>query len=345
MNQSAAQIAALVGGHVVGDETVELTGLNGIKQARPGDLAFVDSPRYLSFLQTTSASAILVAADVDPVGGKTLIQVKDPRMAFAAVLKACETEQTRHPVGIHPTAVVGSNVKLGEDVALDAHAVIADGCEIGAGAVLYAGVYVGRQCSIGEKTIIHPNATIRERSVLGARCIIHANVAIGSDGFGYVPLDGIRFKIPQAGNVVIGDDVEIGSNSAVDRATFGSTVIGKGSKIDNLVQIGHNVELGEHSVIAGMTGVAGSATIGNHVTIGAQAGVAGHIDIGDGVTVGGRAAVSKSIEPGRVVSGYPIMDHGDYLRVLVALRHLPETARKVRRLEKRIRELEEQLHG
>jgi UDP-3-O-[3-hydroxymyristoyl] glucosamine N-acyltransferase len=197
---------------------------------------------------------------------------------------------------------------------------------------------------IGENTVIYPNATLREGVRVGARCLIHAGVVLGSDGFGFAPLDGAWFKVPQTGTVIIGDDVEIGANSAVDRATFGSTVIGRGTKIDNLVQIGHNVRIGEHCVISGMTGVAGSSTVGNHVTIAAQVGIADHVEIGDRVTIAGRSGVISAIEPGQVVSGFPAIDHHTDMRIMAARRRLPELPRlmaRVKALESRIRELEE----
>lgn len=344
MDKSVAEIAEIVGGKVIGDGAIRITGVNGIKQAQNGDLAFLDNARYLPLLETTAASAVLVPPDIASAC-KTLVQAKDPRMAFAMVLKVCEAEQIRRPAEIHETAVIGRNVKLGKDVAIDAHVCIADDCEIGDGVVLYAGVYIGCCCKIGENTLVYPNVTVREGITMGARCIIHAGVVLGSDGFGFVPLEGVLFKIPQVGNLVIGDDVEIGANSAADRATFGTTVIGSGTKIDNLVQIGHNVEIGEHCIVSGMTGIAGSAVIGNHVTIAGQAGINGHIDIGDGVTIGGRAGVTKSIEPGRVVSGFPAIDHNIDRRVRVAAQQTPQLLRRVRQLERRIEELEKKLHG
>ena len=186
---------------------------------------------------------------------------------------------------------------------------------------------------------------LREETKVGARCIVHAGAVLGSDGFGFAPVGGQWAKVPQVGNVIIGDDVEIGTNSAVDRATFGSTVIGNGTKIDNLCQIGHNVQLGEHCVISGMTGVAGSTVIGNHVTIAAQVGIGDHLEIGDNATVGGRAGVATSVKPGAVVSGFPAMDHKAELRILASLRRLPDAVRRVKELERRIEQLEERLHG
>ncbi|NIA16468.1 MAG: UDP-3-O-(3-hydroxymyristoyl)glucosamine N-acyltransferase [Nitrospiraceae bacterium] len=345
MDRSVGEIAKLVGGTVIGDAGIRITGVNGIKQASSGDLSFIGSPQYLPFLETTGASALLVTDDVTSVE-RTLIRVDRPYLSFLQVLQQCATEEgIPHPVGIHATAVIGQNVTLGRDVALDAHVRIADGCTLGDGVVVYANSYVGNSCNIGEETVIYPNVTLREGVSVGARCIIHAGAVLGSDGFGFAPMGGKLFKVPQVGTVVLGDDVEIGTNSAVDRATFGRTVIGNGTKIDNLVQIAHNVEIGEHTVISGMTGIAGSTTIGAGVTIAAQVGVVDHVEIGDGATIAGRSGVATSVKPGQVVSGFPATDHKLDMRILASLRRLPDMAPRVRRLERRIQELEEQLHG
>lgn len=345
MDKSVGEIAELVNGSVIGDCTSRITGVNGIKQAAAGDLSFVAGSRYLQYLESSGATAVLVTPNVSS-STKTLIQVENPYHAFVRVLQACATENApRCPAGVHESAAIGRNVTLGDGVAIDAFVRIADDCTIGDRAVLYAGVYVGQGATIGADTVVYPNAVIREGVRVGARCILHAGVVLGTDGFGFAPVNGTWFKIPQVGNVVIGDDVEIGTNTAVDRATFGNTVVGRGTKIDNLVQIAHNVELGEHCVISGMTGIAGSTTIGRNVTIAAQVGIADHVEVGDGATIAGRSGVATPVKPGAIVSGYPAMDHQAELRILANLRRLPETVRKVKELERRIHELEEQLHG
>ena len=353
MDISVGEIAALVGGAVTGEPALRITGLNGIRQAQWGDLTFLGDRKYLPYLETTGASAVLVARDFEPGAAgasaskqRAYIQVKNPYLAFMRVVQQYSSSpEVFHPSGIHPTAVVGRNVKLGRDVALDAYVRIADDCDIGDDVVMYAGVYVGRGCRIGDHTVIYPNVTLREGVTVGARCLLHAGAVLGSDGFGFVPMDDAWLKIPQAGTVVIGDDVEIGANSAVDRATIGSTVIGRGTKIDNLIQIGHNVEIGEHCVLSGMTGVAGSAIIGDHVTIGAQVGISDHAQVGDGAMIGARSVVISKVEPGQVVSGHPLMDHKLQLRMLAGMRQLPEWPRRIRELERRIEELEAQLRG
>lgn len=344
MNKSVDEIAKIVSGTVVGDGSTRITGLNGIREAANGDLTFLGDPRYRPYLETTEAAAILVPPDLTHAP-RPIIQVQNPHMAFALMLKDCEADILKHPTGIHPTAVVGDNVVLGENVALDAHVRVADECSIEDNAVLYAGTYLGRGCTVGEGTILYPNVVVREYTKIGARCIIHSNSSIGSDGFGYVARDGIQARIPQVGTVVLCDDVEIGSNSAVDRATSGQTFIGRGTKIDNLVQIGHNVRIGEHCVLAGGTVVAGSAIIGNHVTVGGVVAINGHLEIGDGVVIGGRSGITKSIEPGRTVSGYPAYDHGEAKRILMGQRRLPDALRRIKQLEARLEKLEKQRNG
>ncbi len=344
MNKTVEEIAALVGGVVVGDGGARITGLNGIREASESELTFLGNPQYKPFLDTTQAVAVLVPHDCEP-GKKTVIQVSNPYQAFAMVLKEFENELIRHPYGIHPSAVVGEHVRLGDHVNLDAHTRIADGATIGNNVVLYAGVYVGRDAVIGDDTVIYPNSVVRERVIVGARCVIHNNVSLGADGFGFSAVNGRRVKIPQVGTVLIGDDVEIGANSAIDRATAGETIIGDGTKIDNLVQIGHNVRIGKHCTISGSTGIAGSAVIGDRVTIGGKVAINGHIEIGDDVVVAGWSAISHSIESGRVVSGYPPFDHAEARRILVSQRRVPDALRRIRQLEQRLQQLEDSKHN
>lgn len=343
LHKTVGEIAALVGGVVVGDRAAVVTGLNGIEHARPGDLTFLGSPRYFSFLETTRATAVLVPQGVSREG-LTVVEVENPYAAFAQMLSVYETLSQRHPQGIHPTAVVGAHVRLGKNVALDAHVVVADYCELGDDVVVYANSYIGAHSTIGAGTLIYPNVTIRERTTVGARCILQPGVVLGADGFGYTPAGGRHHKIPQVGVVVLGDDVEIGANSAVDRATCGETVVGNGTKIDNLVQIGHNVRIGDHTTFSGASAVAGSVTIGSHVTIAGHVGVADHVTIGDRVIVGAKSGVTKSIPPGRVVSGYPAKDHEREKRIQATIRRLPELQRRIHELESRLKELESQ-HG
>lgn len=343
MDMTTEDIARLTGGVVKGDGGLRITGVNGIREARPGDITFIRSARYAAFLETTQASAVLM--EEAPKDCRiTVIEVSKPDLAFAAVLQHIGTQQLRHPSGIHPSAFIAVDAQLGPGVAVDAHVRIEEGAQIGEGVVLYAGVYVGAQVAIGAHTVVYPHVVIREHCSIGARCILHAGAVIGSDGFGFAPLEGRWAKIPQVGRAVLEEEVEVGANSCIDRATFGETRIKRGTKIDNLVQIGHNVEIGEHCVVAGKVGIAGSTVIGNWVRIGAAAGIGGHIDIGDGATVAAWSGVTKAVAAGAVVSGFPAMDHTEARRVLVAQQRVPELIRRVRKLERNTEVLEKKLH-
>lgn len=345
MQTSVGEIAARYGGIVIGDDSVVITNVNSLDDAGAGEITFLGNPKYASKMDSTQASAVLVPNDYVSTHAFPVVQVESPYYVFAMLLGELEQELLVHPTGIHPTATQGEGVTLGSNVALDAHVHLADGVTLGNDVVLYAGVYVGRNCSIGDGTIIYPNTTIRENCTLGRECIIHCNVAIGTDGFGFTPVEGMRAKIPQVGRVEIGNQVEIGSNSAIDRATCGVTRIGDGSKIDNLVQIAHNVRIGSNTTISGMSGVAGSTDIGDNVTIAAQVGINGHIAIGNNAIIGGGAGVTGSVAEGAVVSGFPAIDHKKFLRQMMGQKRVPEALRTIRNLESRIEELEKKLNG
>lgn len=344
MQKTVAEIAGLLGGEVAGDGSVPIAGVNGILQAVEGDLTFVSKTRYVPYIATTRASAVLVRERAES-GGKPLILVGDPYAAAARVAALFAPPPAAHPSGIHPMAVVAEDAQLGANVALGAHAFVGRGSVLSEGVIVYPGAYVGEACRIGPGTVIYANASLYDHVSVGARCIIHSGAVIGSEGFGYYFAHGAHQKIPQLGQVILEDDVEVGANSAIDRATFGRTVIGRGTKIDNLVQIGHNAEVGEHCILCGMVGLAGSTVLGDRVTLAAGAGVAGHLEIGSGATVTGRAGVTKSIPAGKVVSGYPATDHETERRILASRRRLPEMVRQVRALEQRVAELESRLDG
>ena len=346
MSTTIAEIAELVGGTVVGDDTLVIAGANGIREAETGEVTFLATPRYSGYLTTTKASAVLAPPSLSNTDcAAALILVEDPYNAFAKVVAHFKPGALEHPRGIHPAAVIAEDAQIGADTAIDALARIESGCVIGERAVIYGGVYVGRDCVIGDDVVLYPNVVLREETRVGNRCIIHAGAIIGSDGFGYSSNHTGHAKIPQVGAVVLGDDVEIGANSAVDRATFGKTVIGTGTKIDNLVQIGHNVQIGEHCIIAGTTGIAGSSVLGNFVTVAAGAGIAGHIEIGDGAIIAGFAGVTKSVPAGQTVSGFPAIEHQKERRIKASVRQTPDMLRRIRELEARIQELESQRNG
>jgi UDP-3-O-[3-hydroxymyristoyl] glucosamine N-acyltransferase len=266
----------------------------------------------------------------------------DPYFAFLRCVKIFRQERPRPPIGIHPTAVLGSEVRLGENVSIGPYAVIEDGAVIGDGAVVMAHSYVGHRAQIGKDAFLYPQVVVREECVLGERVVIHSGTVIGADGFGYARDGAVYHKVPQVGNVVLDDDVEIGANSCVDRAATGTTRIGRGSKIDNLVQIGHNVQTGEHVIVAAMSGIAGSTRVGSHVTVGAQAGIVGHIELGDGSTVATRGGVTKSVPAGSVVSGvFPARPHAIERRIQASIAKLPQLVARLRELEHRLATIEQ----
>jgi UDP-3-O-[3-hydroxymyristoyl] glucosamine N-acyltransferase len=340
---SVAELALELGATFEGDGVLRITGIAGIRDAEPGDIAFVANPRYASDAARTKASAVIVAKNWSrPCSAPALIRAEDPDSAFARIAARFAPPPVIPPRDVHATAVMAQDVQLGRDVSVGPHCVLESGVKVGDRAILYAGCYLGREVTIGSDTILYPHVTVRERCQIGTRNVIHNGAVIGSDGFGYtVDQNGVRAKIPQIGIVVTGDDVEIGANVTVDRARFGKTRIGHGVKIDNLVQIAHNVVIGDHAVIVAQVGVAGSATIGARAVIAGQAGVAGHIVVGEGAVVGGQAAVTKDVPPKTYVSGYPAMSHEKATRVHAHVMRLPELKERVGELEKRLQALEQ----
>jgi len=344
MNMTLSEIAAIVNGEVVGDGNLRVTGLNGIKEAQQGDITFFADPRYERYLEATPAAALIVPHDFES-NGLPLVKVPEPYFAFAQLLLHEEQRLAPHPTGIHPTAVLAESATIGKNVALDAHAVVAAGATIGDNTVVYAGAYVGAETRIGPDCILYPNATLRERVTLGARCIVHANATIGADGFGFTRIGTTPFKIPQIGTVVIGDEVEIGANSAIDRSTTGTTAIGSRTKIDNLVQIAHNVSIGEDCTISGSCGISGSTVIGNNVTMGGQVGIGGHVTIGDNVMIAAKTGIHRDIPSNSVISGIPQNDHAANRKIWASLPYLPDLLKRVRKLEKQAANLDNNAHG
>jgi UDP-3-O-[3-hydroxymyristoyl] glucosamine N-acyltransferase len=332
------RIAELVGGTVVGNPETEIRGISGIKEAGPGDITFVANPRYVPLLAETRASAAVVGPGVNS-RHLPLVVVGNPDLAFAQVVALFGPEPVVAPVGVHPSAVVGKDVRLGERVAVMPLVVIDDGAEVGAGTALYPHVYVGRGARIGRDCILYAGVKVRERCLLGNRVIVHSNTVIGSDGFGYATVEGVHHKIPQVGIVQIDDDVEIGANVTIDRARFDRTHIMEGTKIDNLVQIAHNVTVGQRCVIVAQTAIAGSTRIGDNVVIAGQSGVDGHIEVGSGVRMAARSGVTKDVAPGRVVSGFPAQAHDRELKLQASLRRVPELLRTVRELAEEVARL------
>lgn len=347
MKATLGEIAKLIDGDVVGDSTVVITGVSGIKEAREGDITFLANSRYAPLIEQTRASAIITSREFSPVPAlrkdrhKPIIRTENPSLAFAKVVSYASPSDIQHPQGIHPTAVIGRGVSLGKDVALGAYVVVEDETIIGDAAIIYPGCFIGHHSSIGKDCLIYSHVSLREKTHIGDRVIIHSGTVIGSDGFGFVEVEGMHQKIPQLGTVEIQDDCEIGANVTIDRARFDKTIIGRGTKIDNLVQIAHNVVIGENSIIVAQAGISGSTIIGKNVTLAGQAGLVGHISVGDGAIVAAQAGVTKSVAAHTVVSGYPARPHNEAKRINACIQKLPELYEIISDLKKRIAELEE----
>ena len=315
MSFTITEIARHLDGEVVGDSSIVLRGFAPADRAQPGDLTFAENELFFARAEQSAASAIIVDAPV--TSQKALIRVPSARIAFAKVLPLFYPEPTYVP-GIHPTAVVAPSAKVDASAHIGPQCVVGEGASIGPRAVLLAQVYVGPQCVVGEETLLFPHVALYAGTSLGHRVRIHAGTVIGSDGFGYVQDGGIHRKVPQIGNVIIRDDVEIGANVTVDRGALGPTVIGKGTKIDNLVQIAHNVNIGEHCIVVSQVGISGSTRLGDYVVIAGQAGLAGHLKIGNRVTVAAQSGVMNSIPDGEKWFGYPAQPDRQMKRQIIA---------------------------
>ncbi|MBU4478350.1 MAG: UDP-3-O-(3-hydroxymyristoyl)glucosamine N-acyltransferase [Candidatus Omnitrophica bacterium] len=339
MKKTLKEIAQLIDGAVVGDDRIEITGVCGIKEAKEGDITFVANPKYVALMRHTKASAIITTSDVKKTL-KPLIVTENPSLAFAKLLSLVAPNEVTHFKGIHPTAIVGENVTLGKDIVIHPYVVVEDNVGIGDNTILCAGVFVGHNTKIGSDTVIYPHVSIRERVTIGARVIIHSGTVIGSDGFGFATVKGLHHKIPQIGTVIIEDDVEIGANVTIDRARFDKTLIKHGTKIDNLVQIAHNVVIGENTIVVAQTGISGSTIIGKNVILAGQSGIIGHISIGDNAVVAAQAGVTKSVPDNTCVSGYPAKPHKKAKRINACVQKLPDLYKLVNKLEEKITAIE-----
>lgn len=342
MQITAAQIAQLINGTVEGNPSAIVTKAGKIESAGSEDVSFLANPKYINHIYETRASVVIVGKEVvfeKPVQA-TVIRHPMPYYGFCIVLDTYfNPHQDRQ--GIHPSAIVAESAKIGQNVFIGPFVVVEDHAEIADGAQLYAHVFVGTKAKVGKKTILYPGVNLYSDCQVGDHCIVHAGTAIGSDGFGFAPTpDGSYAKIPQIGNVIVEDHVEIGANCCLDRATMGSTIIRKGVKLDNLVQIAHNAEIGENTVIAGLSGVAGSTKVGKGCVIGAQVGIVGHITVADGTQIGGQSGIPKSIkEPNQQFIGSPAMPLKEAFKSQVLQRNLPALEERVRALERIIKEL------
>ncbi len=332
------QIAQMVGGQIVGDEALEITGLGTLQSAKSGDIIFLDNKKYEEAAKNSSASAILTTQKIET--DKTQIITANPKLAFAKTLAKFCPEPSPMP-GIDSQASIGKNAQIDESAYIGPFAAIGDGAKIGKKSIIHSGVAIGPDCEIGESCIIFPNATLYRQTKLGNEVIIHAGAVIGADGFGYI-LDeqGKHFKINQIGNVVIEDRVEVGANACIDRASMGVTTIKEGTKIDNLVQIAHNCTIGEHSIIVSQVGIAGSCTLGKYNVLAGQVGLADHVTLGDKVTLAAQSGTFRNIESGETYAGSPAVPARTWTRYVSHLPKLTNYAHKIKELEKRLAEIE-----
>ncbi len=343
-SRKLGELSDKIGGRIIGDPNTEIRGVSGITDAKKYDISFLANPKYRSHLDTTSASAVIVGRDIEQ-GQIPLVQVQNPYFAFLQIVRFLFPLQIQIERGIHPSVVIGKSTNIGKNVAIEANVVIQDNVSIGSNSVIRPGVFIGQGCQIGADCLIHPNVTIYHDTTICNRIILHAGTVIGSDGFGYASKDGCHHKIPQIGTVTIEDDVEIGANVTVDRAALGQTIIKKGTKIDNLVQIAHNVKIGAHSIIVSQVGISGSTELGNYVVIGGQAGLGGHLNIGDGVQIGAQSGVTKSIPAGTSVSGYPARPHFKAKRKEASVLRLPRLFKRVQNLENILKRIKDYLRN
>jgi len=339
MKKRLKELAEWVDGTVVGDGEIEISGIAALEEARAGEITFIADPKYLPKLGETKASAIIVSRDVSQ-GGKPLLCVTNPYLAFVKILTLF-FEKPYQPKGIDSNTWISPTAKLGKDLTLYPFVYVGDRSSIGDRVTLYPGVHVGEDAAVGEDSILYPNVSVYPGAVVGKRVILHSGVVIGGDGFGYVKEAKKNVKIPQVGTVEIEDDVELGANTTVDRATLGKTIIRRGTKIDNLVQVAHNVVIGEDSILCAQAGISGSTKIGSNVTLAGQVGVVDHVEIGDNVIVGAQAGVTHNLPGNQGYVGSPALPHREFLRSNAVFPKLPEMRKRLADMEKRLKRLEE----
>jgi len=342
MERSLAELASRIGGTVEGDGSVPIRGLAPLEEAGPGELSFYGNPKYRKELASTRASAVLVpTGEAMSRADVVWVRVPSPHLAFARLLSLFPPAARLAP-GVHPRAEVHASARVDPSATVMALAVVEAGAVVGPRSVLWPGSYLGEGSRLGEDCVLQPGALVRERCILGDRVVLQPGVVVGSDGFGFAfdPAGGSHVKVPQVGRVRIEDDVEVGAGSCIDRATVGETVIGRGAKIDNLVQIAHNVRVGPLSIICAQAGVSGSTELGTGVILAGQVGVVGHLTIGDGARVTAQSGIPHDVPPGATISGAPAVDHALWLRQSAALKHLPDLLREVRELRARVAALE-----
>ena len=329
------ELATRLGAELRGDRELEITGIRGIEEAGPAEVTFVANPRYASLARTTRAAAVLVAPDFPEIAAATL-RVKDPYLAFARAL-GCFYQPPAYPVGIHPTAVIDPAAEIGEGAHIGAYVVVGAGVRLGAYATLLPHVVIYPGVVAGSRLFAHAHAVVREHCILGDHVTLENGAIVGADGFGFAKNEAGQWeKIPQSGPVRLGDRVDVQANACIDRATVGETRIGAGSKVDNLVQVGHASHVGENTLLCAQVGLAGSSEVGNNAILAGQAGVAGHCSLGDGVILTAQSGVSHDVPAGKTFSGSPAFDNRIWLRAVVAFQRLPELVRRLDRLEKKV---------
>ncbi len=336
---SASQIALLINGKVYGNPDAAVKSFGKIEEAGEGQLSFLANPKYEEYLYTTRATIVIVneSLELKQDVGTTLIKVKDAYSAFAMLLGKYQEFRQQQLKGIQQPVYIAPTASYADDIYLGSFAYVGEQVKIGSGSKIYPGVYLGDNVTIGNNVTLHPGVKVLHSCQIGNNVTVHAGTVVGSDGFGFAPqADGSFSKVPQIGNVIVEDDVEIGANSTIDRATIGSTIIRKGAKLDNLIQIAHNVEIGNSTVVAAQAGISGSTKIGKGVMIGGQAGIVGHLQIGDGAKINAQSGVSKNLEPGKAVTGSPAHEYTSALRSQALSRKLPDLERRIKELEQLI---------
>ncbi len=335
------EIAEVVNGQLSGDGNLVIEGVGSLTEAKKGEITFLASPRYRSKVSETKASAIIIGEEIE-LPKIPSVRTKNPYLAFSRIINLLVPPK-RPAAGIDKTAILGKGVKLGEDIAIGAYVVIGNGVVIGDRTVIFPGTYIGDKVVVGKDALLYSNVTVREEVIIGDNVIIHPGAVIGSDGFGYATEKGKHHKVPQVGTVEIENGVEIGANVTVDRATLGKTTIGEGTKIDNLVQIGHNVRIGKNCLIVSQVGISGSTEVGDNVILAGQAGLVGHITIGNNAIVGAQAGVTKSVPANTIVSGYPAREHRKAKEINAQLNRLPKLYEEIKGLKQDIEKIRKKI--
>ena len=338
MAYTLKEIAEFINGELKGEGTIKIKGVSSVHDAKEGEITFIDSPKFKERINETEASCVITSFEVEDAN-KPIIKCKNPSLALTRIIEKMFPYQISHPKGIHPSASIGKDIKLGKDVSIGANSVVGDNVTIGEGSIIYPLVYVGSGANIGKNVLVYPNVTIREKVIIGDNVIIHSSSVIGADGFGFVK-DGTNFlKIPQMGIVEIQNEVEIGAAVTIDRARFGKTLVGQGTKIDNLVHIAHNVSIGKNCVVVAQVGVSGSVNIGDNVILGGQAGITDHVDIGDNVMVAAKGGITTSVPPRTIMSSIPARPHIVMKKLVAHVDNLPKLVERLDELEKNLSRL------